>query len=132
MATKIFFTWTEFDYAMDVIVSSLRCEGLVSKVSQVYGIPRGGLVLAVVLSHRLGVPLASLADVVAAGNALIVDDISDSGQTLKRFGALGTVTATIHLVPGAVYVPDVWVFQRPENSWVVYPWETEIKGGFSG
>ena len=123
------FTWQQFDEAVDIIVESLRVKGLMSKVSQVYGIPRGGLVLAVALSHRLNVSLVqSLDDVIVGDGTLIVDDISDSGQTLRRFGPLGVCAATIHKVPNTVCVPDVWVFERGVNEWIVYPWEGSING----
>ena len=122
--TVVAFTWQQFDEAVNIIVESLRRKGLASKVSQIYGIPRGGLVLAVVLSHRLNLPLVRLPeDVVIEGRTLIVDDISDSGRTLERWGPLGACTATIHKVPNTVYVPDIWVFERGVDYWVVYPWE---------
>ena len=114
---RILFTWKQFDEAVDIIVGRLQ---LFPKVSQVYGIPRGGLVLAVALSHRLDVPLTQSP---SARDMLVVDDISDSGRTLKYFGPLSVCTATIHKVPNTVYVPDIWVFEREVDSWIVYPWE---------
>ena len=124
---KVYFTWEDFGFAVDTLVYKLRGDGLLSSISRVYGVPRGGLVLAVVLSHRLDVPLVTIEDVVANGKTLVVDDISDSGKTLKRFGPLGVCTATIHVVPGTLFVPDVWALERPKSSWVVYPWE--VKNG---
>ena len=120
---RVYFTWKDFDSAVDILVGKFEENKLLSSVARVYGIPRGGLVLAVVLSHKLCLPLATIGDVVANGKALVVDDISDSGKTLRRFGSLGAVTATIHVVSGTVFVPDVWALERPKNSWVVYPWE---------
>ena len=46
-------SWADFDRALDSAVARLAS----SSLSGVYGVPRGGLVLAVCLSHRLGIPL---------------------------------------------------------------------------
>ena len=118
------FSWEDFNKAVDVIIDALRRKGLLSKVTQIYGIPRGGLVLAVALSHKLNLPMTlALADIVARGGALIVDDISDSGKTMAIWGPLGVCSATIHRVPSTIYIPDVWAVDRAEGVWVEYPWE---------
>ena len=46
-----YFTWKEFDQDVEYIAD--KCKFL--KFSGIYGIPRGGLCLAVALSHRLNV-----------------------------------------------------------------------------
>jgi len=126
---KILFTWSDFDVAVTNIVARLRAKGIVEKIDVIYGIPRGGLVLAVVLSHRLDRPLTAdfpraFDEAMSGKRLLMVDDISDTGRTLKRFAAaLGACTATIHFVKGSVFEPDVWVCERPRDAWVVYPWE---------
>ena len=119
MPTQEVLTWAQFDNAVDIIVEKLRVyEG---QFDSIYGIPRGGLVLAVALSHRLGVPLANTCH----QDSLVVDDISDSGNTLFPFQRRGHVIATIHLVPATRVHPDIWVYVRRAD-WVTYPWE---KGG---
>lgn len=123
MTKREHYSWRDFGEAVEIICSKLRQDGLLKEIKGIYGIPRGGLVLAVALSHKLDLPLYSLEQVIAHGHALVVDDISDSGETLKRFGRLAECTATIHLVPGTSYVPDVWAEERSIDSWMVYPWE---------
>lgn len=49
--------------------------------SGVYGIPRGGLVLASWLAHKLYLPLLFA----PSKNCIIIDDICDSGETLLHF-----------------------------------------------
>ena len=49
------FTWKEFDESVEQITK--RCKIL--NFSGIYGVPRGGLCLAVALSHRLNVNLIS-------------------------------------------------------------------------
>lgn len=114
------FTWPDFDKAVDVLVGQLRPLHFKS----VFGIPRGGLVLAVVLSHRLGVRLFTS----PFDGSLVVDDISDTGRTLKYYQVRGYKTATIHRVPGTICEPDYWVVERPQGAWIVYPWEVGNNG----
>jgi len=123
MTKRVHYSWQNFDDAVEVIANCVKAEGHLQHVEQIYGIPRGGLVLAVKLSHRLKLPLALLEDVVAYGHTLIVDDISDSGETLGHIGKLATCTATIHMVAGTAFIPDIWVEERAKDVWIVYPWE---------
>ena len=72
---KSYFTWNKFDIGVEKI--SNQCKFL--KFSGIYGIPRGGLCLAVALSHKLKVNLISE----PLENALIVDDIYETGNTFS-------------------------------------------------
>ena len=45
----------------------------------IYAIPRGGLIFAVLLSHRLNIPITHE----LKETTLVVDDICDTGETLK-------------------------------------------------
>lgn len=52
-----------------------------SKYKNIYGIPRGGVLVALELSKHLGLPVAD-----APGpDTLIVDDLIDSGRTLEAY-----------------------------------------------
>lgn len=96
------------------------------KLSGVYGIPRGGLVFAVMLSHRLGLPmLASGTD-----DCLVVDDICDSGESLVHY-VKNTSNPNQHkpLVATMFYkenklgiIPDLYKYVKTEQ-WVVFPFE---------
>ena len=44
-----YFTWGEFDHSVEHIAN--KCKFL--EISGIYGVPRGGLCLAVALSHKL-------------------------------------------------------------------------------
>lgn len=121
---KIYFTWQQFDTAVEEIARRLKATPRLSRVKNIYGIPRGGLVLAVALSHKLNLPIA-LEDT-DLPNLLVVDDISDSGETLREYRDLVTMTVTIHLAPTSSFVPDIWVYTKDDpNTWIVYPWEKE-------
>jgi|TARA_B100000029_G_scaffold516079_1_gene626746 hypothetical protein len=88
----------------------------------IWGSPRGGLVPAVILSHKLGLKLF---DEPRVRPLLVVDDIADTGQTLNSLSKLDDVyIATIHYHEQSQFVPDKWVLQK-KDKWIVYPWEKE-------
>ena len=62
-----YFTWSEFDKSVEQIVNECRFK----EFSGIYGVPRGGLCLAVALSHKLKIELISE----PIKNSLIVDDV---------------------------------------------------------
>ena len=72
-----YYSWKDFDKSVEYI--SNQCRFL--EFSGIYGIPRGGLCLAVALSHKLKINLISE----PSKNSLIVDDIYETGITLKTF-----------------------------------------------
>jgi uncharacterized protein len=96
---KIFKNWNEIDAdSMRLAVNILKTDW---RPDYIVGLTRGGLVPAVLLSHILGVPMHTLKvqlrdgeedteincwmpeDVCEGKNILIVDDINDTGDTLK-------------------------------------------------
>ena len=72
-----YFTWSDFDNSVEHIAN--KCKLL--EFSGIYGVPRGGLCLAVALSHKLKINLISE----PIKNSLIVDDIYETGMTLNNF-----------------------------------------------
>ena len=53
---------------------------------------------------------------------LIIDDICDSGKTLKHLNALST--ATLHHKPHtSCYTPTIWSATHLGDEWIIYPWE---------
>jgi len=88
------------------------------KFSSLFGVPRGGLVVAVYLSHLLDIPVTihSIDD-----ETLIVDDISDTGKTLSGFKHENYI-ATLHYKKGSIVEPAFWV-RKKKDKWIVYPWE---------
>ena len=70
-------TWQQFDTAVEIIANQYKDR---KPFDAVFGIPRGGLCLAVALSHRLEIPLAQE---VTGPNVLIVDDVYETGAAVK-------------------------------------------------
>ena len=112
-----YFTWSEFDNAVEHIAS--ECKFL--QFSGIYGVPRGGLCLAVALSHKLKINLISEPKV----NSLIVDDVYETGITLNTFK---DIEGTKFFVLFSKSKPKWWnsVFISEKSEWIVFPWENTL------
>ena len=109
-----FFTWNEFDKSVEQIAN--KC--MFTEFSGIYGIPRGGLCLAVALSHKLKIKLISE----PTKNSLIVDDVYETGFTLNNFK---DIEGAMFFVLFSKSDPTWWnsVFISAKNEWIVFPWE---------
>lgn len=108
-------TWADFDAAVSVLARLVP-----SGTTGIHGVPRGGLPLAVALSHATGLPQVTVPRL----GTVLVDEIADSGRTIaalrqhhgdlpalvwvKRCFTMGEVCAALTL---------------PDDRWVVFPWE---------
>ncbi len=109
-----YFTWSEFDKSVEQIAN--ECKFL--EFSGVFGVPRGGLCLAVALSHKLKINLISE----PIKNSLIVDDIYETGITLNTFK---NIEGAMFFVLVSKIKPTWWntVNISKEKEWIVFPWE---------
>ena len=113
-----YFTWSEFDKSVDYIAEQCKYW----KLSGIYGIPRGGLCLAVALSHKLNVQIIER----PLKNSLIVDDIFETGLTLNNFKNIeGANFFVLFSKKEPIWWNTVNLSQRQE--WVVFPWENKEK-----
>ena len=55
MSKKKYITWDEVDRFIDRLIKYISDSK--KKYTGIYGVPRGGLVLAVILSYRMNIPL---------------------------------------------------------------------------
>lgn len=107
-------TWDQFDEAVYRIASMYEGRAF----NGVYGFPRGGLCLAVALSHRLGLPLLGELE----PDCLVVDDIYETGVTMSRVLGLEGCEAVVWISkPEPTWWRAVEVIQTPD--WIVFPWE---------
>lgn len=91
----------------------------------IYGIPRGGLVIAICLSYLTKIPIITDKRQLNR-KTLVVDDITESGKTLKDFitkypGKYGAI-ATIWYSPMSKVKPDYFVEMKAKYD-VKFPWE---------
>ena len=57
-----------------------------------------------------------------SSNTLVIDDIADTGNTLKN--TIGCYTATLHYKPHtSCYIPNIYAQVHNGDEWVIYPWE---------
>ena len=116
--SKLIASWDDVEISMERIVNEINEKEL--PIDSIYGIPRGGLIPAVMLSHKLDLPLVDK----PTEQTLIIDDISDSGFTLGEHHLHGAVyTATLHMRKGSSYVPTIYSKLIESEKWIVYPWE---------
>ena len=112
-----YFTWREFDKSVELIAN--KCKFL--EFSGIYGVPRGGLCLAVALSHKLELNLISK----PTKNSLIVDDVYETGITLNSFKDIEGAT---YFVLFSKIKPTWWnaVHTSGKSEWIVFPWENTL------
>ena len=125
MSKKVYISWEGYDSYIDSITNWVKTSDL--NLGAVYGLPRGGLPIAVSLSHRLHLPL--LMDyydrkIVTDKKILVVDDIADTGHTLKDFENKHNIICTFHYHEQSIIEPDYWIHKK-DDDWIVYPWERE-------
>tara|TARA_B100000941_G_C28485438_1_gene544704 strand:+ start:771 stop:1166 length:396 start_codon:yes stop_codon:yes gene_type:complete len=111
-----YFTWNEFDKSIEFIANKSK----IWKLSGIYGVPRGGLCLAVALSHKLNIKIIDKPQ----KNSLIVDDIYETGHTLNNFKNIEGVNIFVLF---SKKKPTWWntVNLSQKNEWIVFPWENK-------
>ena len=113
---KIYLSWQDVDELVEQLCKKILQSKLA--ITSITGIERGGLIPAVMISHRLNI---SYTDTIGY-TTLVVDDICDSGETLKNI--LTPLTAVLHYKPHtADMVPSLYAQQHTGDEWIIYPWE---------
>lgn len=118
---KIYVSWKDMEEFVDSLINELNKQNF--KPTGVYGIPRGGLILATLISYKMDIPLLMN----ASKDCLIVDDIADSGRTLLHFTENDTqfnryFIATMFYHKRSIVKPNFYKFEK-NDKWIVFPWE---------
>tara|TARA_B100000768_G_scaffold156126_1_gene153535 strand:- start:208 stop:750 length:543 start_codon:yes stop_codon:yes gene_type:complete len=115
---KIILSWEDITSSVNNLCNQIPLE--LPNIDSVHGIPRGGLIPAVLISHKLGLPYVN-----AIGpNTLVIDDIADTGVTLDK--GPGVYTAVLHYKPHtSCFQPNLWSNTHKGDEWIIYPWETK-------
>ncbi|GAF83972.1 unnamed protein product, partial [marine sediment metagenome] len=113
-ATEYSLTWSAFKVECRLMADRLKA---FAKERGVYGIPTGGCFVAQELSKLLG---CHVLDTPKPG-CLVVDDLVDSGKTMKPFVEDGYTCDALFYKPHspAGYAPGA----RKTSAWVQFPWE---------
>ena len=153
MAANIYYevpTWNQI-YKM-LLSQAQKIQSKNYKPNIIVGIARGGIVPARILTDLLETPelgfiqiefytsvnqtwiepvlKQALATQIANKKALLVDDIADSGRSLKlaithlqQQGALEIQTAALYQKPQSTTTPNF--YEKQTTHWVVFPWDTK-------
>jgi len=115
------------------LLGDLRLKG----IEYIYAAPRGGLPIAVHLSHYLNkeylTPEGFCEQLDEGGTYLIVDDIVDTGRTFDIIDGYefhhkrdsGILYASLFYKPQSEFKPDHYVEEITNDTWIVFPWEME-------
>lgn len=120
--SKIYLKWEEIEWLVNYLVQQILESG--EQIDSIFGLPRGGLIPAVMLSHKLDLPLVFE----PTPTTLIVDDICDSGKTFRELfiSHPDNMFASLHYKPEvSEFEPDFYGNEIREDIWLVYPWERE-------
>ncbi len=118
---KIYVTWEDVTTFLNELVNHLDNKNI--KPCGVYGIPRGGLVMATLISYKMDIPLL----MAPAEGCLIIDDIADSGRSLCHYTENDTqfnkyFIATLFYHNRSIVKPHYTKFEKIDE-WIVFPWE---------
>lgn len=120
-------TWEWVESQVDKIGMWLNCQ---EPIAYVTGLPRGGLIPAVLISHRYKINYISLADAKLLPTrlrhkTLVVDDICDTGITFAEIDAYEFLTLALAFRHNSKYIPDKYCELIDDARWLVFPWENK-------
>jgi len=112
-------SWEYYEHLVDKVYNKIPK----NKYGNIAGIPRGGLIPAVMLSHKMDIPLIDLEYV--EKDTLIVDDICDTGITLEKVKKYDV--ATIFLRRTSQTKPKYYSELLYGDEWILFPYEIDPK-----
>lgn len=121
---KEFITWEQVQIYINKLIEDLKIKGI--RPTGVYGIPRGGLILATLLSYKLNIPLL----LAPSEGCVIIDDIADSGRTLCHYTNNDTQFNSYYITTmfyhnRSIVTPDFYALKK-HDEWIVFPWEHQL------
>jgi len=126
---KYIVTYDMYNNMLKQLIKEIKETLNLDRYKYVYGPSRGGLPIAVHLSHFLNLKYLDEAGLnclkyTEKDTVLIVDDIADTGKTLEDLcyhHNTDFTIATLFLKDRSEFKPDY--FMKINNDWVVFPWE---------
>lgn len=139
-------SWNQYHSLAQKIAAAILDSRL--HADEIVAISRGGLTFGHMLSDLLAVPISTITiqsyeDIQSQGEVkitaklqksvkgkriLLVDDVSDSGKTLKRavsylrrLGPKEIITAAMYHKPRSIFRPDF--FADETSAWIIFPYE---------
>lgn len=145
---RIKFSYNQITQMCEDLADIINGMDNADKPKVIVGLVRGGCVPAVILSHLVKIPCKMLSysshrgfgqgeneneipdDILEGTQQLFVDDICDSGYTLKEVmeacgEGMGNLSASLIYRDHdkSQYVPDMYAHRITNGSWIQFPWE---------
>lgn len=98
-----------------------------NKIIGISGIPRGGIIPAVILSHKCKITLIPFEELVLIPENLrkyivVIDDIVDTGITMSNIDIKFKKVSLIY-VNNPNIILNYTYFKKQLDGWVIFPWE---------
>tara|TARA_B110000858_G_C17749023_1_gene448750 strand:- start:804 stop:1235 length:432 start_codon:yes stop_codon:yes gene_type:complete len=122
---KIYLSWKWVDDQLNLIGDQLE---RLDDIEFISGIPRGGLIPAVMMSHSFGIKYigyssAKQLPLELRKKTIVIDDIADTGVTLKEAVSLDFITCTLAMRATSKVNPNFIGQFISGEEWLVFPWE---------
>lgn len=119
--------WDDVEQMVDHLANLIKASG--RTFTCVAGISRGGLIPAVMLSHKLKlqmIPITPIDMIETDHETVIVDEIYDTGKTIEKVKSFNPRAAYATLFHND-HLPelDFYCIKRDLVDWVVFPWEKQ-------
>ncbi len=143
-ADKIFIKWDEFHQDVKDLCVKIKASGEYNKV---VAVARGGLVTAGIIAYELGIRNCSVVNIATYvgsehlkldeidhpelvgkvdEHTLVIDDLSDSGQTIKVMRRAFPKGKFVTVYAKPVGKSEVDIYARDlDDKWVVFPWDAD-------
>ncbi len=108
--------WEEFDKAIKL--AKQYCRDKAKDIEGIIAVPNTGLILASILAKELDKEIFFEPQ---EGNFLVVDLIAD--KVYEDFLRQGNKGLSLYSLNNLEKYPDYFVFNLPENTEVIFPWE---------
>lgn len=138
-------SWNEIHILSKTLCEKLRVSG--QKWDRLIAVTRGGMVPACLVARELDIRVIDTvsvqsydhqaqsearvlnmpADIGTGKNCLIVDDLSDTGNTFKALRALlpDATYACLHTKPAGKPYTDFYASETTQDTWIYLPWEDQ-------
>lgn len=113
-------TWDDFERDCNELSMNIKADERFKRIKNITGIPRGGLPMAVKLSHLLKIPFVEMSKADPSAT-ILVDDISDSGKTFLK-NKNYSITMSWCIKERTSFRPDFYM-RKYDSGWIVFPWE---------
>lgn len=122
-----YISWDDIETMVTSLAHTIKASG--RTFSCIAGVSRGGLVPAVMLSHKLKLPMIPITpnDMVENDHeTIIIDEIYDTGKTIEKV-KLFNPRASYAVLFHNIHLPelDFYCIKRDLVDWIVFPWEVD-------